>query len=170
MTWQLCLIFLGVCYVIFCGGYFQIAPFLFAFQADLTMVGELFTGSPVGNHKHEETQKAGDTMYLNDVYENRPVPEPVKFQILVSFVHKGQEDLKGCFFLQVTGDGSRDPRNLRGDLYSPLVLLAFDDHVTTTADDHFTTTKVHIGVSKNRGTPKSSILIGFSIINHPFWG
>ncbi len=28
----------------------------------------------------------------------------------------------------------------------------------------------HIGVSKNSGTPKSSILIGFSIINHPFWG
>ena len=28
----------------------------------------------------------------------------------------------------------------------------------------------HMGVSKNRGTPKSSILIGFSIINHPFWG
>ena len=25
-------------------------------------------------------------------------------------------------------------------------------------------------VSKNRGTPKSSILIRFSIINHPFWG
>ena len=30
--------------------------------------------------------------------------------------------------------------------------------------------KKHIDVSKNRGTPKSSILIGFSIINHPFWG
>ena len=28
----------------------------------------------------------------------------------------------------------------------------------------------YTGVSKNRGTPKSSILIGFSIINHPFWG
>ena len=27
---------------------------------------------------------------------------------------------------------------------------------------------VNVGVSKNRGTPKSSILIGFSIINHPF--
>ena len=27
-----------------------------------------------------------------------------------------------------------------------------------------------LGVSKNRGTPKSSILIVFSIINHPFWG
>ena len=27
-----------------------------------------------------------------------------------------------------------------------------------------------MGVSKNRGTPKSSILIRFSIIDHPFWG
>ena len=27
-----------------------------------------------------------------------------------------------------------------------------------------------MGVSENRGTPKSSILIGFSIINHPIWG
>ena len=26
------------------------------------------------------------------------------------------------------------------------------------------------GVSENGGTPKSSILIVFSIINHPFWG
>ena len=30
---------------------------------------------------------------------------------------------------------------------------------------------IDMGVSKNNGTPKSSILIGFSIIiNHPFWG
>ena len=29
---------------------------------------------------------------------------------------------------------------------------------------------IDIDVSENRGTPKSSILIGFSIINHPFWG
>ena len=28
----------------------------------------------------------------------------------------------------------------------------------------------HLGVSENNGTPRSSILIGFSIINHPFWG
>ena len=27
----------------------------------------------------------------------------------------------------------------------------------------------YLGVSKNSGTPKSSYLIGFSIINHPFW-
>ena len=30
--------------------------------------------------------------------------------------------------------------------------------------------KINMGVSKNSGTPKSSILIGFSIIKHPFWG
>ena len=28
----------------------------------------------------------------------------------------------------------------------------------------------YMGVSLNAGTPKSSILIGFSMINHPFWG
>ena len=27
-----------------------------------------------------------------------------------------------------------------------------------------------MGVSKNNGIPKSSILVGFSNINHPFWG
>ena len=31
-------------------------------------------------------------------------------------------------------------------------------------------TRLYMSVSENRGTPKSSILIGFSIINHPFWG
>ena len=30
--------------------------------------------------------------------------------------------------------------------------------------------KIYMGISKNNGTPKSSILIGFSIRNHPFWG
>ena len=29
---------------------------------------------------------------------------------------------------------------------------------------------LHMGVSENSGTPKSSTLIGVSIINHPFWG
>ena len=41
--------------------------------------------------------------------------------------------------------------------------------------DISTTTKgkrkeTHTGVSLNGGTPKSSISIGISIINHPFWG
>ena len=38
------------------------------------------------------------------------------------------------------------------------------------AVDRLSVSEQHMGVSKNRGTPKSSILIGFSIINHPFWG
>ena len=29
---------------------------------------------------------------------------------------------------------------------------------------------LNLGVSKNSGTPKSPILKGVSIINHPFWG
>ena len=29
---------------------------------------------------------------------------------------------------------------------------------------------LHMDISENSGTPKSSVLIGFSIINHPFWG
>ena len=29
---------------------------------------------------------------------------------------------------------------------------------------------IYMDVSENSGTPKSSISIGFSIINHPFWG
>ena len=28
---------------------------------------------------------------------------------------------------------------------------------------------MYMSVSENSGTPKSSTLIGFSIINHPFW-
>ena len=43
--------------------------------------------------------------------------------------------------------------------------------VTDSILKNITTKNVsHMGVSKNNGTPKSSILIGFFIINHPFWG
>ena len=35
---------------------------------------------------------------------------------------------------------------------------------------HTSHTSMLLGVSENGGTPKSSILIGFSIINHQFWG
>jgi len=30
--------------------------------------------------------------------------------------------------------------------------------------------KLYMAVSETGDTPKSSILIGFSIVNHPFWG
>ena len=37
-------------------------------------------------------------------------------------------------------------------------------------DSSFSDGLNQLAVSENRGTPKSSISIGFSIINHPFWG
>jgi len=37
-------------------------------------------------------------------------------------------------------------------------------------DGGVSTKNLYMDVSENNGTPKSSILIGFSIINHPFWG
>ena len=41
---------------------------------------------------------------------------------------------------------------------------------TSFAPNHLKFFLMEMGVSKNRGTPKSSILIELSIINHPFWG
>ena len=37
-------------------------------------------------------------------------------------------------------------------------------------DAKFVESPPHMGVSENGGTPQSSIFIGFSITNHPFWG
>ena len=41
--------------------------------------------------------------------------------------------------------------------------------ITLISESRFKTT-LQMDVSENSGTPRSSILIGFSIINHPFWG
>ena len=38
------------------------------------------------------------------------------------------------------------------------------------ADTEYIGLSEDVGVSLNGGTPKSSILIGFSIIDHPIWG
>ena len=53
------------------------------------------------------------------------------------------------------------PSNVDVKTTGPTVIHSIDIHVCM---------YIHMGVSKNNGTPKSSILIGFSIINHPFWG
>ena len=49
-------------------------------------------------------------------------------------------------------------------------LPIFSKHTNTSPPNEKPLQKTHMGVSENRGTPKSSIFIGFSIINHPFWG
>ena len=54
-----------------------------------------------------------------------------------------------------------------------VVCLAFGfvigPHVQGEEELRIFTVQVYMAVSKNSGTPKSSILIGFSLINHPFW-
>ena len=42
--------------------------------------------------------------------------------------------------------------------------------ITITAPSTCINSGINMDVSKNMGTPKSSTLIGFSIINHPVWG
>ena len=53
---------------------------------------------------------------------------------------------------------------LRRWLDTLIVIWEYDDRCLGIYTYH------HMDVSKNSGTPKSSISIRFSIINHPFWG
>ena len=64
---------------------------------------------------------------------------------------------------------------------SSLLLVHFTLALNTVHFDPFCIKHPQLGVTRtpslflfgcfqNSGTPKSSILIGFSIINHPFWG
>ena len=74
--------------------------------------------------------------------------------------------LDSCFFCSEqeelgeldNGQRTTDMRDVESRYYDFILLMA-EIRV-----------KHYMGVSKNRGTPKSSILIGFSLINHPFWG
>ena len=59
-----------------------------------------------------------------------------------------------------TDDGQGISRIFLSDIIPPGVDLRIN----------IPSTRRYMGVSKNKGTPKSSILIGFSLINHPFWG
>ena len=51
-------------------------------------------------------------------------------------------------------------------IYLPTYLFVYSIHLFL----YLICLSIYIGVSENSGTPKSSILMGFSIINHPFWG
>ena len=53
----------------------------------------------------------------------------------------------------------------------PKILLIEDFRLTTFGTNYYQPQVVQdLGVSGNSGTPQKSIFIGFSIINHPFWG
>ena len=56
------------------------------------------------------------------------------------------------------------------NLHSVMLMDDIHDFIVGISRMPFLSGWTHMGVSLNGGTPKSSILIGFSIINHPFWG
>ena len=64
--------------------------------------------------------------------------------------------------------------NLQVNFWGETVCLALLWDTATVSkirvDQYIMSIWLYMGVSKNNGTPKSSILIGFSLINHPFWG
>ena len=72
----------------------------------------------------------------------------------------------------ISNDASNDsPRNTRSSKYD--ITVRHWDHVLFWFPQvvyYYFWAGQQQGLSNNSGTPKSSILIGFSIINHPFWG
>ena len=53
---------------------------------------------------------------------------------------------------------------------SAFLPLPFGKYINIYIHGYWISNILRMDVSENRGTSKSSILIGFSIINHPFWG
>ena len=77
--------------------------------------------------------------------------------MLVSFRRGVCRDAFSCDFRQVNGGDFQGSELLTVNYLEPKRPL-------------FWMGSRYMGVSENNGTPISSILIGFSIINHPFWG
>ena len=48
--------------------------------------------------------------------------------------------------------------------------MKYDETIEAIILQVWTINQKYMDVSENSGTPKSSILIGLSIKNHPFWG
>ena len=57
------------------------------------------------------------------------------------------------------------------DASSPLQArpVSGKDALKASAPENAGALEAQMGVSINGGTPKSSIFVGFSLINHPFW-
>ncbi len=72
--------------------------------------------------------------------------------------------VSGRLWLQVNQETGVRMKALQGSFFAASRTLHGD--VTPKRIGFF----IDMVVSKNNGTPKSSILIVFSIINHPFWG
>ena len=56
------------------------------------------------------------------------------------------------------------------ETHSQITLISWDSHSNDHSSKHVFVLEKQLRGSINGGTPKSSILVGFSRINHPFWG
>ena len=64
-----------------------------------------------------------------------------------------------------------DQRTIWGSTWAQVMLHGFAPTVVDRRKRWYDyIVKVYMDVSENSRTPKSSIFIGFSIVNHPFWG
>ena len=70
--------------------------------------------------------------------------------------------VNGLYFRTFLG-GDFPGTNWEGEILSENPHFPFDHRTPYPSQYNY------MDVSENNGTPKSSILIGFSIINHPFW-
>ena len=72
--------------------------------------------------------------------------------------------------LRWCSDDLREHRNNTRRKRSRRIVEAEKGGLVDGSNNYNLVAPIHMGVSKSNGTPKSSILIGLFIINHPFWG
>ena len=95
-----------------------------------------------------------------------------KHPSIIDILHSRKISVVGEFLnsFQEKPPTALSSRNIRCQLYCMLLVkFLFNNSFSTNMHSGYIPWH-HMGVSKNNGTPKSSILIGFSLVNHPFWG
>ena len=113
------------------------------------------TKPPFGVTSAEVAIICPDPMIFFDPWLTNPTPKVIRFVGGVGWTSAGKMPLwnvkKGYFFRWISFfDGA--------------------EHAELEVQNDWPHLLKDKGVSRNSGTPKSSILIGFSIINHTFWG
>ena len=107
---------------------------------------------------------------LMEYYQEHPGTKYFMNISLSNFPGGNLEDLLFDPWFLAMGHASTRQLCSKGDAALGRVILGQDELCRVTVSSADKPTINHLGVSKNNGTPKSSILIGLSTINHPFWG
>ena len=83
---------------------------------------------------------------------------------------KGGKSLDSWLYFENDYTSSPKTSEVVETFLDTLVIISADVESEFSDTNSKTFGKKQMDVSKNSGTPTSSILRGFSIINHPFWG